>query len=179
VRIVAGVAKGTRLAGVPSGTRPLSDRAREGLFASLGDLVPGARCVDLFAGTGAVGLEALSRGARSCVFVDSGRRAVATIHENLARTGLSERAEVARTELRRGRVPEGPFDLAFLDPPYGFPLGALRRALSETTERLERGGTGVLTRPARNSTDVIPVDWRVVKRLAYGDARILLFREGP
>jgi 16S rRNA (guanine966-N2)-methyltransferase len=179
VRIIAGVAKGTRLTGVPSGTRPLSDRAREGLFASLGDLVPGARCLDLFAGTGAVGLEALSRGARSCLFVDSGRRAMATIRENLGRTRLSDHAEVIRTDLRRGRVPGGPFDMAFLDPPYAFPVGALRRVLEETTERLEPGGTGALTRPARSSTDVIPVDWRIVKRLAYGDARILLFREGP
>jgi 16S rRNA (guanine966-N2)-methyltransferase len=179
VRIIAGAAKGTRLAGVPSGTRPLSDRAREGMFASLGDLVPGSRCVDLFAGTGAVGLEALSRGARSCVFVDSGRRALATIRDNLGRTGLSEHAEVIRTDLRRGRVPDGPFDLAFLDPPYAFPVGALRRVLAETAERLEPGGAGALTRPARSSTDVIPVNWQVVKRLAYGDARILLFREGP
>jgi 16S rRNA (guanine966-N2)-methyltransferase len=179
VRIIAGLAKGTRLAGVPARTRPLSDRAREGLFASLGDLVPDARCVDLFAGTGAVGLEALSRGARSCVFVDSGRRALATIRENLARTGLEENAGVIRTDLRRGRVPDGPFDIAFLDPPYAFPVGALRPVLEQTSDRLVPGATGALTRPARSSTDVIPVDWHVVKRLAYGDARILLFREGP
>ena len=164
---------------MPSGTRPLSDRAREGLFSSLGDLVPGARCLDLFAGTGAVGLEALSRGARSCLFVDAGRRAMATIRENLRRTGLSKHGRVVRADLRRGRVPEEPFDLAFLDPPYAFPVRTLRRVLEETTERLERGGTGALTRPARSSTDVIPVDWQVVKRLAYGDARILLFREEP
>jgi 16S rRNA (guanine966-N2)-methyltransferase len=179
MRVIAGAARGTRLARVPAGTRPLSDRAREGLFASLGDLVPGARCADLFAGTGAVGLEALSRGAESCLFVDSGGAAIRTIRENLGKTGLSERAEVVRADLRRRRIPDGPFDLAFLDPPYAFPTGVLQRILAQAAETLEPGGTGALTRRVGSSTDVIPVNWHVVKRLDYGDARILLFREGP
>jgi 16S rRNA (guanine966-N2)-methyltransferase len=179
MRVIAGTARGTRLARVPAGTRPLSDRAREGLFSSLGGLVPGARCADLFAGTGAVGLEALSRGGRSCLFVDSGPAAIRTIRENLGKTGLSEHAEVIRADLRRAPVPGGPFNLAFLDPPHAMSLGALRRILQQTVERLEPDGTVVLTRPARSSTDVIPVDWPVVKRLSYGDTRILLCREGP
>lgn len=179
MRIIAGTARGTRLARVPAGTRPLSDRAREGLFSSLGGLVPGARCADLFAGTGAVGLEALSRGGRSCLFVDSGPAAIRTIRENLGKTGLSEHAEVIRADLLRSPVPDGPFDLAFLDPPYAMPPGALRRILQQTVERLEPDGTVALTRPARSSNDVIPVDWPVVKRLSYGDTRILLCREGP
>jgi 16S rRNA (guanine966-N2)-methyltransferase len=179
LRVIAGSARGTRLARVPAGTRPLSDRAREGLFASLGDRVEGARCADLFAGTGAVGIEALSRGAASCVFVDSGAGAIRTIRENLGKTGLSERSRVVRADLRRGAVPGGPFDLAFLDPPYAFPGAALRGVLGEAVERLAPGGTMVLTRPARSSTDVIPVDWRVVKRLAYGDTLVLVCREAP
>lgn len=179
MRIIAGTARGTRLARVPAGTRPLSDRAREGLFASLGELVPGARCADLFAGTGAVGIEALSRGAASCLFIDSGPAAIRTIRENLGKTGLSALATVLRADLRRRPPPRGSHDLAFLDPPYAFPSGALRRLLAQTGERLEPGGVVALTRSARSSTDVIPVDWLVVKRLAYGDTRILLCREGP
>jgi 16S rRNA (guanine966-N2)-methyltransferase len=179
VRIIAGTARGVRLARVPAGTRPLSDRAREGLFSSLGEAVPGARCADLFAGTGAVGIEALSRGAASCLFVDSGPAAIRTIGENLGKTGLSEWARVVRADLRRRPVPRGSFDLAFLDPPYAFPAGALRDLLVQTGERLEPDAMIALTRPARNPTDVIPVDWHVVKRLAYGDTRILLCREGP
>jgi 16S rRNA (guanine966-N2)-methyltransferase len=179
VRIIAGEARGTRLTPVPAGTRPLSDRAREGLFASLGGLVPEARCADLFAGTGAVGIEALSRGAASCLFVDSGAAAIRTIRENLGKTGLSERGTVVRADLRRRPVPGGPFDLAFLDPPHAFPSGALRSLLERTGESLEPDAIVALTRPARSSTDVIPVDWLVVKRLAYGNTRILLCREGP
>ena len=179
MRIIAGTARGARLARVPAGTRPLSDRAREGLFSSLGELVPGARWADLFAGTGAVGIEALSRGAESCLFVDSGAAAIRTIRENLGKTGLSERARVVRADLRRRPVPQGPFDLAFLDPPYAFPSGALRDLLVQTGERLDPDAMIALTRPSRNPSNVIPVDWHVVKRLAYGDTRILLCREGP
>jgi 16S rRNA (guanine966-N2)-methyltransferase len=179
VRVIAGTARGTRLAPVPAGTRPLSDRAREGLFSSLGDRVDGARCADLFAGTGAVGIEALSRAAASCLFVDSGIAAIRTIRENLGKTGLSERARVLRSDLRRHPVAGGPFDLAFLDPPYAFPPAGLRRILQETAERLDPGATMALTRQARSSTDVIPVDWHVVKSLTYGDALVLVCREGP
>jgi 16S rRNA (guanine966-N2)-methyltransferase len=113
------------------------------------------------------------------VFTDSGLGAIRTIRENLGKTGLSERAQVVRVDLRRRRVPGGPFDLAFLDPPYAFPAAGLRQVLTQTVERLDPGGTMALTRPARSSTDVIPVDWRVAKRLAYGDTLVLVCREGP
>src|SRR5207302_1365372 len=96
VRVIAGSAKGARLAPVPGGTRPLSDRAREGLFSSLGGLVVGARVLDLFAGTGAVGIEALSRGAASALFVDSAPAAARIIAENLRRTRLEKRGTVRR-----------------------------------------------------------------------------------
>jgi 16S rRNA (guanine966-N2)-methyltransferase len=83
VRVIAGTAKGTRLAAVPPGVRPVSDRAREGVFSSLGELVSGAAVLDLFAGTGAMGIEALSRGAAAAVFVERSPRAIASIRQNL------------------------------------------------------------------------------------------------
>jgi 16S rRNA (guanine966-N2)-methyltransferase len=178
VRVIAGSARGTRLAPVPRGTRPLSDRAREGLFSSLADRVPEARCADLFAGTGAVGIEALSRGAGSCLFVDSSPAAVRTIGENLERTHLAEKAQVVRGDVVRtlGRHGDG-FDLAFLDPPYAHPREALAQDLA-SLEPLVSGGTIVLTRPRETSTDVIPINWRVVRLLDYGDTRVLICREG-
>ena len=91
MRVIAGAAKGVRLGTVPAGTRPVSDRAREGLFASLHERVRGARCLDLFAGTGALGIEALSRGAASAAFVERDRRAAAAVRDNLARTRLEGR----------------------------------------------------------------------------------------
>lgn len=101
--------------------RPTSNRLREALFARLGDTVEGARVLDLFAGSGALGIEALSRGAATCVFVEKGAKAAATIKRNLEETGLIERARVIKVDAeaylgRAGR--EGPFDLVLIDPPY-------------------------------------------------------------
>ena len=176
MRVVGGAARGTRLGRVPAGIRPLSDRAREGLFSSLGDRVTGARCVDLYAGTGAVGIEALSRGAASCVFVDRSPAAARAVRDNLRRTGLA--GGVRRMDVRRFlRGRSGPFDLAFLDPPYRVRRGELVEALLALSDRLAEGAIVALTRPSRNDTDVIPVDWAPVRRLAYGDARVLLYRE--
>lgn len=179
MRVIGGTAKGTRLGRVPAGTRPLADRAREGLFSSLGDRVVDARCVDLFAGTGAVGIEALSRGAARCAFVDSSPGAIRTIRENLARTGLAAGADVLRSDVRRFlERPGDPLDVAFLDPPYRFPRTALQGVLEALHDRLSDGALVALSRPSRTDTDVIPVNWTIVRRLAYGDTHVLLCREG-
>ncbi|HEX2031233.1 MAG TPA: 16S rRNA (guanine(966)-N(2))-methyltransferase RsmD [Actinomycetota bacterium] len=180
MRIIAGSARGTRLGPVPAGTRPLSDRAREGLFSHLGATVAGARCLDLFGGTGAVGIEALSRGAETCVFVEKSPRAVRTIRDNLSKTGLSERSEVVRRDV--GRYLEGDrddrFDIVFADPPYRLGAAALRRIVAKAAERVESSGIMVLTRPAADDADVIPVHWALTKLLAYGDTHVLVCREG-
>jgi 16S rRNA (guanine966-N2)-methyltransferase len=176
VRVIAGTAKGLRLGRVPAGTRPVSDRAREGLFSSLGSEVEAAACADLYAGTGAIGIEALSRGAARCVFVDSSSAAVRTIRDNLDRTGLSDRGRVIRGDVARALPRDEPFDLVFLDPPYRLPTGQLRDVMAVVATVAPKG-TVVLTRPARDPTDVIPVHWETVKVLTYGDARILICRE--
>src|SRR5262245_29692556 len=98
MRVIAGSAKGTRLGKVPAGVRPVSDRAREGLFSSLGDAVPGARVLDLFAGTGARGIEALSRGAEHATFVERARPAIEAIWDNLQRARVEDRARVAAAD---------------------------------------------------------------------------------
>jgi 16S rRNA (guanine966-N2)-methyltransferase len=181
MRVIAGTAKGTRLAPVPGGTRPLSDRAREGLFASLGPGVEGARCADLFAGTGAVGIEALSRGAAACDFVDSGAGPLRAIRENLSRTGFGSAARIYRAEVGRflSREDAGPYDLAFLDPPYTVPQRALAAVLEALTERLSPGAAFVLTRPSRNPKAVVPLHYVEAKRLVYGDALVLVYLEEP
>jgi 16S rRNA (guanine966-N2)-methyltransferase len=176
VRVIAGTAKGVRLGRVPAGTRPLSDRAREGLFSSLGPEVEGAACADLYAGTGAIGIEALSRGAARCLFVDSSSAAVRRIRSNLDRTGLSDRGTVIRGDVARALPRDDPVDLVFLDPPYRLPAGQLRDVM-EVVATAAPKGTIVLTRPARDPTDVIPVHWETVKVLTYGDTRILICRE--
>jgi pantetheine-phosphate adenylyltransferase/16S rRNA (guanine(966)-N(2))-methyltransferase RsmD len=122
LRVIAGSAGGTRLARVPRGVRPTSDRVRESLFNSLGQFFEGGGVLDLYAGTGALAIEALSRGSGYAVFVERDRGARAVIHENLRRTGFADRAEVLGGEVEAvlGRlVGRGDrFDLIFADPPY-------------------------------------------------------------
>jgi 16S rRNA (guanine966-N2)-methyltransferase len=133
VRVIAGRLGGRRLRAVPgAATRPTSDRVREALFAILGDRVEDARVLDLFAGTGALAIEALSRGARSAVLVEQAPAAVAVIRANLADLGLEQVATVRRTraEVWLRSPGGGPFDLAFLDPPYALPVGTLAGLLA-------------------------------------------------
>ena len=178
MRVIAGSARGTRLGRPPGGTRPVSDRAREGLFSSLGELVVDARCLDLYAGTGALGIEALSRGAASGTFVDSSPAAARVIRQNLTRTHLEGR--VIRADVLRFLArPSGPYDLVFLDPPYATPPARVRAAMEALRDRLAPGARIAVTRPARSPTDVVPVDLQVERRLAYGDTLVLVCREGP
>jgi 16S rRNA (guanine966-N2)-methyltransferase len=182
MRVIAGSAKGSRLVRVPAGVRPVSDRAREGLFSSLGDLVDGANVLDLYAGTGALGIEALSRGAGEAVFVERSPAAVSAVRENLARTSLDDRASVERSDVRRfleRRPPERVgFDLVFMDPPYEAGGAELDPVLSLLDEKplLRKGFTVVLSRGSRSSNSVIPLHWSVARRLSYGDSVVTLFR---
>jgi len=123
VRIVGGLAKGRRLAAPAKGTRPTSDMAREALFNTIAGTVrlDGGRVLDLYAGTGAVGLEALSRGAAEAVFVERNRAALDVLRRNIATVGLPGATVVpmpVRQYLSRGDEPAEPFDLIFADPPY-------------------------------------------------------------
>lgn len=136
MRVIAGLAKGRRLRSVPGdATRPITDRVKEALFDILGDRVVGCRFLDLFGGTGAVGIEALSRGAAHCTFVERSWQAVRTIRENLELTGLSEKAEVVRGDsfayLRRPGL--DPFDLIYVAPPQY--RGLWRKALEQVDAR--------------------------------------------
>jgi 16S rRNA (guanine966-N2)-methyltransferase len=177
--VVAGSAKGRRLAPVPAGTRPVSDRAREGLFSSLGASVEGAAVLDLYAGTGALGLEALSRGAASATLVDSSEGAIRTIRANLELTRLEDLATVhKRDALRFLRESAETFTLVLADPPYDVPLEDLNALVRTLAGRLRGPGWRfVLTRPAKGYTPVIPVDWRLARELRYGDALVLVYEE--
>jgi 16S rRNA (guanine966-N2)-methyltransferase len=119
VRVIAGTAKGRPLRVPDSGTRPTADRLKQALFNMLGERVPDAAVLDLYAGSGALGIEALSRGARRAVFVERHPRAAAVLRENLARTGLAAAAEVVVGDAAAACARlTGPFDLVLADPPY-------------------------------------------------------------
>jgi len=122
VRVISGVFGGRKLRAAPAkGVRPTSDRVREALFSSLGDLT-GLRILDLYAGTGSLGIEALSRGAESCCFVEKAPSAVVVLRANLQDLELEERVTLLRLEvcaaIRRMSLEKRIFDIIFLDPPY-------------------------------------------------------------
>lgn len=162
----------------PRGTRPTSDRAREALFNTLrGELdLAGARVLDLYAGSGAVGLEALSRGARAAVFVESDRRAAAVLGDNIAALGL-EGATVHRCPAATFLSAVGaaePFDLVFLDPPYavsGATIAAVLATLAGTAEQtwLVPGAVVVVERSWRDPSPAWPSEIKAIKQRRYGE----------
>ena len=170
MRVVTGTAGGLRLV-APQGreTRPTSDRVREATFNALGslDAIEGARVLDLFAGSGALGIEALSRGAAHATFVERDRAALDAIKANLATTGLADAASVVAADAT-SFVSSGPpsFDLALLDPPYGYDgWDALLAALPADLAVVESDR---------------PVDpgegWTVVRSRRYGTTVVGIFR---
>ncbi len=131
IRVIAGSAKGKRLKLVPGdSTRPVMDRVKEALFSILGGDILDAHVLDLFAGTGSVGIEALSRGAEFALFVDNNAQAIKTIRENLALTHLESRASVRRADALRllEGQPAGTFDIIYIAPPQY--MGLWKQALS-------------------------------------------------
>jgi 16S rRNA (guanine(966)-N(2))-methyltransferase RsmD len=139
--------------------------------------------LDLYAGTGALGIEALSRGADHVVFVDRARPATDAIRHNLTITRLLEQASVRRTEvlpfLRKGNREGGTFDLVFCDPPYDLEGPGLEDVLRELASGWVRepGWTVVLTRASETSIPVIPLHWSARRRLRYGDSLLIVYQE--
>lgn len=177
IRIVAGTHKGRRLR-VPAGekVRPTADRVREAVFSVLGDL-NGLRVLDLFAGSGALGLEALSRGAEHCTFVERDREVVAVLRENIASVGLLVRCDVLQADhesaLRR-LAQSGGYDLLFVDPPYTM-LRQVEEAVAAVLPRLLRTGglvvvEGPLTAEAR-------LGLPIVFQRRYGNTLISIYAE--
>jgi len=147
-RVIAGSARGVRLAAPGDVTRPLGDRVKQTLFAILEPRLEGAVVADLFAGSGAGGIEALSRGAARAVLVEKDAGACRTITENLRRTRLEDRARVVRRDVAAwlsdpdAAAPSGPFDLVLADPPYA-DTDALVRTLELVAPHLADGGVVV------------------------------------
>jgi len=179
MRIISGNRRGLRLASVGDGDagahlRPTSDRVRENLFNILGHIatIDGARVLDLFAGTGALGFEALSRGAAHVTFVDDGSAARALLRENTALMKAGGDVKVFRRDATKlGERQGGPFDLVFLDPPYGKALG--EKALVSAVEGgwLAQGATIVWE---ENAAQVAPVGFELMDQRRYGETHITI-----
>jgi 16S rRNA (guanine966-N2)-methyltransferase len=178
-RIIAGRARGRRLA-TPTGhdTRPTADRAREALFSSLESLTggwEGRRVLDLYAGSGAVGLEALSRGASAAVMVDDADKAITVIRRNIAELGL-QGAEVSAEPAERfvTTTPVLPYDILFADPPYAMAAVDLRAVLSSalTHQLLADGAVVVVERSSRDTPWLWPQGIEPGRERRYGEATL-------
>jgi 16S rRNA (guanine(966)-N(2))-methyltransferase RsmD len=182
MRVIAGSLKGRRLAAPDwPGLRPTSDKLRETLFNVLGPRVAGARVLDLYAGTGAVGLEALSRGALAVTFVERDPRAVTLIGENLARCGASEGCAIIRGPVARGlaTLGAGPapatFDVIFLDPPYETPVDADLTAVGALAAP---GAVVVVEHARRHAPPVSAGRLRQVRQIRSGDSMLSFYTLG-
>jgi 16S rRNA (guanine966-N2)-methyltransferase len=178
LRIVGGEARGRPLRAVPgTGTRPTADRVRQSLFDALGQRMDGLRVLDLYAGTGAFALEALSRGARGAVLVESDARACGVIFHNIAALRYDDRCRVLRAALPEAlaTLRGEQFDLVFSDPPYAL------RAAQATLEALGAhgllapGARVVLETDRREPAPAAPVGVRLLDERRYGDTRVLVY----
>lgn len=179
MRIIAGSARGTKLEVADgSPTRPFLEMARGALFNSLGGLVPEARVLDLYAGSGALGLEALSRGARSCVFVERDGNAVAALRKNIDKCHMAAVARIRQADVRGMAAPEdGKFDLVFVDPPFPELAewnagGQAEAVMRRTAEALAEKGVLVFRLEEGKAA---PPEWpglTLMKDKRYGRSRI-------
>ena len=140
MRVITGTARGTRLKTLEGlDVRPTTDRVKEGMFSAIQFDIPGARVLDLFAGSGQLGIEALSRGARQAVFVDQSKESLAVVRDNLKKCGFADNSETyqktAESYIRSAR---GMFDLIFLDPPYRMEI--LEKVIPQLEPLLTPGG---------------------------------------
>lgn len=175
MRVIAGTAKGRKLRAPQGfGTRPMTDRAREGLFSSLAAIVAEARVVDLYAGSGTLGLEALSRGADEATFVENDPKAMAALRANIEAVGLGGstiKGDVMSFLSRR----TGTFDLAFVDPPYALPLPSVDEVLERLADHLGEDATVILHRRRGGGPPQVPEGLALVDRRAYGDSELFRY----
>ncbi len=182
MRVIAGSQKGRRLMSPAGpGLRPTSDRVKEALFSILSPHLAGARFLDLYAGTGAIGIEALSRGAQQATFVESRPASLLVLRENLQRCGLTVAADIrpctASLFLRRHKVEDPPYDLVFADPPYHDGEGGNELLLSIASNAIITDESLVVLEHFTKLT-VPPQVGRLVRlrQYRYGDTTLSVFR---
>ncbi|MBP1156059.1 MULTISPECIES: 16S rRNA (guanine(966)-N(2))-methyltransferase RsmD [unclassified Paenibacillus] len=181
MRVISGSAKGRPLKAVPgTGTRPTTDKVKEAVFSMIGPYFDGGQVLDLFAGTGGLSIEALSRGMDQAVLTDMDKKAIDTIRHNLQATGLSDRAEVYRNDALRAikalSKREAQFDLVFMDPPYKLKIiGELLEQLQQDG-LLAEGARVVVEHDAEDRHEESYGSLEQVRRAEYGDTAITIYQ---
>ena len=177
MRIISGVARGRRLKSpATTATRPVTDRAREAVFSAIGGWVRDAAVADLYAGSGSFGLEALSRGARSAVFVENGWRALDALRANVESLGLG--GKVVRASVQDYLVrADDRFDLVFMDPPWPQETDVMEGDMVALDRLLLPNAEVVVSRRHTDRLPEAPKTWRVATDKRYGDTRILRYEK--
>ena len=179
-RIIAGFAGSRELKVPAAGTRPTSDRVREAIFSALEarDSIDGATVVDLYAGSGALGLEALSRGAESVVLVEKNPKAASIALKNANLIRAAGKLDASATRIVTSSVASfldsapGTFDLVFIDPPYDLPNAEIEACLSALVPALSERAEVVLERSTRDAAPALPDELELVRAKAYGETTI-------
>jgi 16S rRNA (guanine966-N2)-methyltransferase len=183
MRVIAGEARGLQLKAVPGKTtRPTTDKVKEAMFNIIGPYFDGGKALDLYAGSGALGIEALSRGMESCIFVDQNKQAIATIHANLSHTGYTDKAEVYRNDSLRALKAVGKRDVAFelilLDPPYAKQQIATIFGLIDDYHLLAPAGVTVCETALHIQLPDTAGPLIKEREECYGDTKLTVYKKG-
>lgn len=179
MRVITGISRGMRLKTVPGNdiVRPTSEKIKEAIFSAIQFDIEGRRILDLFAGCGQLGIEALSRGAKSAVFVDASEISLNVVKENLRTTKLEENAVAIRSDYETYLARcNDVFDIAFLDPPYR--AGLLEKALRSTAQVMSDYGIIICEHPADISLPLSVDGFTVTKNYKFGNIIVTVYRKG-
>jgi 16S rRNA (guanine(966)-N(2))-methyltransferase RsmD len=176
MRVITGEARGRKLITLEGeDVRPTTDKVKEAVFSAIQFDIQGRKFLDLFAGSGQLGIEALSRGAESAVFVDSSRKAVDIIRKNLANTGFYDRAEVLHTDgLSYLSMTGEQFDIVYLDPPYS--TGVLQEVLPKVIEKVKKTGIIIVENPEKEEIFEKYGEFMLDRQKHYGKIKITMYR---
>ena len=179
MRVITGTARGRRLLTLSGeDVRPTTDKVKEALFSIIQFEIEGRQVLDLFAGSGQLGIEALSRGAAGCVFVDQSKQAINIVRRNIETCGFSDRAKVYQSDaigwLSSYQSARLRFDIAFLDPPYA--SGLLAKAIPAAAEHMNRGGVIICESPAGAELPREAGEFAVYRDYRYGKTALTLYR---
>ncbi|MCL6457994.1 MAG: 16S rRNA (guanine(966)-N(2))-methyltransferase RsmD [Gorillibacterium sp.] len=184
MRVISGEARGRPLKAVPGkGTRPTTDKVKEAVFSIIGPYFTGGWALDLFAGTGGLGIEALSRGMANVIFVDADKSSVEIVKHNLQLTGFTDKAEVYRNDAERALKALSKrdirFELVFLDPPYRMKTAGELMLAMDGFHLLEPGATLMVEHESGHRYQEQYGPFRQIKHVAYGETTIAIYRYEP